>query len=536
MVEGFDTKVYRGEFPSGCSTKLLGVPRRVRKIYKYTGIGPQVKFGVHNNSYVNCRRALLERVFNVERDGCLVPTPRPVPGFLQSVTSRFQSQLKQYVKPLPPLTDEQFASRYHGRRRLTYEKALESLHVQGVLRKDAFIKMFVKAEKINLSAKNDPAPRAIQPRSPRYCAALGKLIAHAEKPCFRALAKVFGYKVVFKGMNAAESGAAMKSHWDAFDRPVAIGLDASRFDQHVSRDALEIEHALWELFVLPGSRGELRKLLRMQLKNFGVAVTPDGKIKYSVDGCRMSGDMNTSSGNCLIMCALVFSYMGIYGPNVKYRLANNGDDCVLFLEKRDLAVASSIPEFFSKCGFTMKVEEPVYELEQVEFCQTRPVFTSKGWVMVRDPRVAMAKDLTANCDLSTLPVRAAWTHAMRCGGLALTDGVPVWPQFYRMFPSSGVPGKKYTQELHRLTESGFAKMTQGLKYEAEPTLPESRYSFWLAFGINPDEQVALENYFRTISLNSGDPEVLPLNSEPVLPLNDLQGKLTQWQKLQQLIE
>jgi hypothetical protein len=32
-------------------------------------------------------------------------------------------------------------------------------------------------------------------------------------------------------------------------------------------------------------------------------------LKYQVEGCRMSGDMNTSSGNCMIMVALVYSYM-----------------------------------------------------------------------------------------------------------------------------------------------------------------------------------------------------------------------------------
>lgn len=526
MVEGFDTAIYRGEFPAGCSTQTLGVPAKVRRIYKFVGLGPQVKYGVHNNSYRNCRRALLERVFNVERDGELVPTPRPVPGFLSNVTSRFQQEFAKVAKPLPPLTDDQFADRYQGRRRMVYQAALESLHVQGVSRKDAFIKMFVKAEKLNLTAKNDPAPRAIQPRDPRYCAALGKLIAHAEKPCFRYIAKVFGHKVVFKGMNAQESGAAMAEHWNSFNNPVAIGLDASRFDQHVSADALRIEHSLWEHLVLPGDRKELRKLLDMQIHNKGVARTPDGVIKYQVEGCRMSGDMNTSSGNCLIMCALVYSFMHRYKPGVKYRLANNGDDCVLMLEKEDLPVVQHIPSFFSNCGFTMKVEPPVFDLEKVEFCQTQPVWTSKGWVMVRNPKLAMAKDLTANCDLTRLAVRKQWTHAMHCGGLALTDGVPVWPSFYRMFPKSRAD-PRFQQELHRLEESGFSKMTRGMRHEAEAITPESRYSFWLAFGINPDEQVALEQWFSEHTLSLDDPEVMSMLSEPPLPLGDLHG-LLQW--------
>ncbi|MBC7344441.1 MAG: hypothetical protein H5U03_03285, partial [Clostridia bacterium] len=31
-------------------------------------------------------------------------------------------------------------------------------------------------------------------------------------------------------------------HWGAFDNPVAIGQDYSKFDQHISKDALQYEH------------------------------------------------------------------------------------------------------------------------------------------------------------------------------------------------------------------------------------------------------------------------------------------------------
>jgi hypothetical protein len=51
---------------------------------------------------------------------------------------------------------------------------------------------------------------------------------------------------------------------------------------------------------------ELAELLKWQLQNKGFARTIDGLIKYSVEGCRMSGDMNTALGNCTIMCALVY--------------------------------------------------------------------------------------------------------------------------------------------------------------------------------------------------------------------------------------
>jgi len=73
---------------------------------------------------------------------------------------------------------------------------------------------------------------------------------------------------------------------------------------------------------------------------------------------------------------------------------------------------------------------------------------------------------------------------MRTGGLALTTGIPIWQEFYKMFSPS--TKRVHSQEMLKVTESGFAMMTQGMHSRfAEPTA-ESRYSFWLAFGTCPD--------------------------------------------------
>ena len=58
----------------------------------------------------------------------------------------------------------QFLDFYTGRRRSIYEGAVKSLEGLSVQRRDAYLKTFVKAEKINTTKKPDPAPRVIQPR------------------------------------------------------------------------------------------------------------------------------------------------------------------------------------------------------------------------------------------------------------------------------------------------------------------------------------------------------------------------------------
>lgn len=89
---------------------------------------------------------------------------------------------------------------------------------------------FVKCEKLNFTSKDDPAPRVIQPRAPEYNVELGRYIKHLERPLFKSLESFFGYPVVFKGHDANVYGQWMRAHWDNFRNPVAIGLDASRFD------------------------------------------------------------------------------------------------------------------------------------------------------------------------------------------------------------------------------------------------------------------------------------------------------------------
>jgi hypothetical protein len=74
-----------------------------------------------------------------------------------------------------------------------------------------------------------------------------------------------------------------------------VGLDASRFDQHVSHAALKWEHSVYNSWF---KDKEFARAISMQLINEGTGYTDEGKIKVEVEGCRMSGDMNTSAGNC----------------------------------------------------------------------------------------------------------------------------------------------------------------------------------------------------------------------------------------------
>jgi hypothetical protein len=395
------------------------------------------------------------------------------------------------------LSYPEFLSRYNGRRRGVYENAVKQLLAEGLGRAGATLTSFVKAEKVLVTEeKPDPVPRLIQPRSPVFNAALGVHIAHLEKPIYRAIAEVMGGPTVMKGYNSKMTARHLRDAWDSFKHPVCVGLDASRFDQHVSPELLRWEHEVY-LGCVPGQdRSTLRELLHMQLRNVGRIITDEGTIKYAVDGCRMSGDMNTALGNCLISCALGCTFMEERG--IKGRFFNNGDDCLFIVEREDLGRLTNLAGWYRGFGFTMKVEAPVMEFEQIEFCQTHPVWTPEGWVMVRNPRSALAKDATILLPVTNQKYAMGWYTAVGECGLSLSGGIPVFQEFYSALLRAG-GGVRIGRNDQM--ESGFFHLAAGMDRRYSDVHPRTRYSFWRAFGILPHAQEVLEETYRSTHLD-----------------------------------
>lgn len=487
-------------------THPLGGPKR-KCILRLCGAGISRPVVTHSNTINNALKALDERVYHTIQDGVLKPVIQPSRNAVDWLYG-FRSELIKHLPVLQPMTREQFVSRYVGRKARVYQDALESLQVQGVSLKDSRLSGFVKYEKVFNKPGKRAVCRYINPRSPRYNMELGCLIGHCEKPLFKAIARAFKQEhVVLKGLDARKMATVIKGIWDEFSDPVAVGMDASRFDQHVSVPMLEFEHEIWTHMVPGRCRKQLRWLLSMQIDNRGVGKCVDGRIKYRIRGCRMSGDMNTSSGNCLIMCALLYAYA--QSKKCKHRLINNGDDSVVFLERRDLRrFLAGLEAWFKNMGFTMAVEEPVYDLEGVEFCQTRPVFTERGWVMARNLRNAIPKDLCSTCDIRKEKVFRRWSASVRACGLALTDGLPVWREFYSMFPQAPHQGCKLRTssaeqgvELAGLMGSGLWRLSEGLVDEGTEVTLNARISFWKATGLLPWDQRWTERRFNRTTLS-----------------------------------
>jgi len=477
-------------------TRRLGMPK-IRKFITFGELGFGVRIGVHNNSLCNVLRGLYERVFTVTRNGEQVRTPKPREGAFGRLRA-FKARLLPLLYSCRPWSTEQFVNSYRGAKQERVRAAAESLSLRPVSVADARLTTFVKAEKLNLSEKADAAPRVIQPRDPRYNVCVGPYLKACEKAVYTAIAEVWGGPTVMKGLNASDTAAELYSMWSEFERPAGIGLDASRFDQHCSIDALNWEHGVYNAMF---RSSELRKLLSWQLVNSGIARTSEGTVKYQVEGCRMSGDMNTSLGNCLLMCAMVWEYARKRG--VPCRLANNGDDCMVIMSRRHVdRFRRGLRDWFLEMGYDMKMEDPVYEFERLDFCQTRPVVAAGRWVMCRDVRKVLDKDTTC-LHPDTMPYQS-WLHHVGTGGGALAQGVPVLQEFYRVLRELGHAGG-HTPEM-----TGMDMMAKGMECKLAPISVEARVSFFKAFGITPYQQEVLE---QAIAAKVGQLAV-GLNSDP----------------------
>jgi len=457
-----------------------------RILYCVEGIAPQVDLRVNDPDIGTLVTALNERVFKCDVNGTLSLPPLADKVTVQNRLGYFASKLGNFRST--PETYDKVVSQYVGRKRTIYHAAMESLLQQPANSLDGQVRPFVKGEKV----PPKKAPRCIQPRSARHCLETGRYIKHIEHRLYDDIARLFGDgPTVMKGFNVQQVGRICAGKWHSFRNPVAVGLDATKFDMHVSPHVLDWEHRIY-LKIFNGN-SNLKSLLNRQMNNVGRGYCADGKVKYHFRGKRCSGDMNTALGNCLIMCGMVHSYLRTRQVNGK--LMNNGDDCVVFMEKEDLSrFLHGLEAWFLDLGFRMVAEQPVYNLEQIEFCQMHPILTSNGYTMVRNIPVVLHKDLLCLLPITCENEFREWMGAVGQCGNALTHGVPIVQTFYKMMATYGTIRTKFGETL--LLHSGAKRLSEGIDRVEDTITPEARLGVWLAWGILPDHQCALEDYYQ----------------------------------------
>jgi len=468
-----------------------------RKFYKFWEGGGK-RFAIPNNDMRTVLHAIVERVFYVKLGGVF---QRP-PAFTTSKKrfAVFKDGLTSILGNLSPCSAETFCARYTGNKFRLYTNAAESLLTDTLEWKDSWIRAFTKAEYL----KPNGCPRLIQPRSPRYNVCLGCYLSPNEKTILHGVDQLFterwgdSNKTVAKGMNFSERGKVIASMWADFDDPVCIGFDAARFDQHINESLLELEHSIYlKLFSDTNSSiGEVKlsTLLKWQRRNICSWNGPEGKVIYKTKGCRMSGDMNTSLGNILVMTMLWYTYREEKGYD--FRLLNDGDDsCIICSRTTAAKIQEDVQDFFTQCGITMVVEGIFNTLEDITFCQAKPVFDGENYYLCPNPHKRLFSDLTTMKDMTSAKTFNMQLGSIAACGLAANGSTPVLNTLYRRMGTGVelfIPDRSH--HLYRFRQELVEGMTPIFK---QPTW-KHRISFYHAFDITPAEQLALEKFYNNL--------------------------------------
>lgn len=456
-------------------------------------MSPPRQIYAFNSSLQNLVTGVKERVFYVKNEhGEFVRPPQALPDVFETRLSDIRKRILSNCGFVSPVEREAYPLLYTGKKRAVYTIAVENLRWRNLCARDFQVTIFTKTER---TLKPNAVARIVSPMSPEANLETGRFVKPMEHPILEAIAATVGHTVVMKGKNASQVGACLAQHWEDMGGTgdcVAIGLDASRFDQHVGVQALTHEHTYYPpLLQSPKDRRKLRWLLSKQLNTSAFGRTAEGTVKYDVEGTRLSGVINTGLGNCILASSMCIAYCE--EKDIRFRLANNGDDCVLFIHRKDLSrFSTGLKEWFKDMGFTMVVEAPVYELEEVVFCQSQPVFDGESWTMVRDPRTALAKDCVSLKPWHSVKGFESWIKGVGMSGTSLAGGIPIYDSFYRSFVKAGKGRQPKTLSME---DGGLYWQSRGMHRRGKQVTDMARFSFWKAFGISADMQIELEKHY-----------------------------------------
>lgn len=444
---------------------------------------------------VNILRAFGERMFYVpvlnappgEPEFAQPPEPHPKAFIRGSYADDFAKRIDTPTSKVWPMYTDEFVETSPAHKKELYRRAAESLVIKPLEPKDAELQTFLKLEKADFQKKLG-VPRLVNPRNPRFNVEWGKFIRPLEKHIYSSINRVFGYEIVAKGMNAFARAAAIKARWDSFKDPIAIGGDARRFDQHVHLRALKWSARVYSQFFCRRDQRRLMRLAKFTWHNRGRCSFAQGFFKWRSSGGRMSGDMDTSLGNILLMCMMLWCLKERAAQiGIRIEFIDDGDDFVMITERQHEDWLRWVSwDHFLAYGFEVDLESTVDIIERIEFCQCHPVQTDSGWKMVRDWKSALPKDLTT-VNRSAAEAQTV-LKAIGIGGLHAFADVPVLREHYARMAM--VRGRAARQQL-----SGWFWLTKGM-HSAPTVSDDTRLSFWRAFGLRPDIQVELERQIR----------------------------------------
>jgi hypothetical protein len=462
--------------------------------------GEEIRSGVVTY-YHNCKNNLLSAL----RNRVLADVPKASKGGIKSLQEQARKMVRR-LRSVAPWDRDDVLNHFKGAKRRRYEDAANRYDEEGATYRDATVDLFVKSEATPITS-TFKAPRAIQPRSYVYGYALARYIKPVEEViyllsgfCQRGVEKS---RVIAKGLSQCQRAKLLHVKSGHFSDPVWLTLDASRFDLHVCKGQLRVEHSVY-LSML--NDPEFQRLLSWQLVNHG-RVRSIG-LKYTSDGGRMSGDMNTAVGNCLLMLLMVAETMDRIGCP-KFDVLDDGDDIVVIVEKGwEKVLQEKAFDIFLDFGHEVKIENIAYSFEDLEWCQCHPVEVETGrWKLVRNPVKILTKGVSGtkyftNPDEGT---RRKLINSVGHCERVLNLGVPVLQSYAEMLIRlSGTREllnfDSVDEYFHRVGKELKGMNCSITEVKSRVITFDARMSFERAFGIRVEDQCELEEWFENVTV------------------------------------
>ncbi|APG76633.1 hypothetical protein 2 [Wenzhou tombus-like virus 10] len=423
----------------------------------------------------------------------LKETPQPEDEYLRRFALSLHAVAKSIFVKQTPLTREEFLSAYSGSKRLRYAMAADRVYDVD----DGSIKhasSFVKLQRFDPTSKEHQVPRVVSFRQYTNAFSLGRYIRPLEHQFVNApsFGRFKGYRWLAKTRNLTQRATDISLIWDMIPNVCCVSIDASRFEAHVSKDMLSLEFETYS----DAYRGDAR-LVKMLKAMLATKMHTKYGLKCSILGRRLSGDMCTSLGNALLMCGML-NFIS-EDLNIDFKIYDDGDDCLLFMNKNLLPRLEEMRNCFKRLGFDVRVDKIAYCLEEIVFCQSHPIYWAPGQgVLCPDPDKHMSALYTGTSyGRSARRDRLiAFSTAMCC--LSFLTNIPILGAFHSMVHRATATKRKMifpdrTLEYLYKNNSSCSKC---------PGLNDAlRVSFYLAFGYTPSQQEQLEEHFDTTLLH-----------------------------------
>lgn len=402
-----------------------------------------------------------------------------------AITKDFAEHINKTKSGYKMLTISEVMMNTRQKLRKRYRKAYDNLFLgtKNIFDNIAKLETFIKWEKMDTVKVEERKPaRLIQHRSYEYLYLLKATMLPLKHMLYECEEEFMGQSVasIFgSGLDSEGLADVIREHFDHFSDTIALCFDHSKWDGHYSLDLMDVIHPLW--IKLSDRSSLLRLLLRSQRYNRGQ--TQHG-LKYRSVGTRASGEWSTSLENSVCNFLLLKTVF----PNS--RVCVNGDDSIVFVRREvyEKCDFTQITEYFRDLGQETKLDAVAFEIEQISFCQCKPICINGKYRMVRDPIRTISRSSYTGLNVENCLDR--YLAGLGLCELAANPGVPILQEFaLKLIERSNFASPTTAARQHNLIDPKPSQY--------RPVTQENRANFEKAFGFSSAEQIELEQVFST---------------------------------------